>query len=116
MDNRVHKVLLPFVLICILVHFGLTFVFPDYEQHLTHYLLYTLIPFSFYLSRQLQLRYLSYLAIGLFAYTNIFVALPLLPYMQSFNLNIVHLINGTFVLSIIALVSVNRVVVKRLAL
>ena len=73
-----------------------------------------------YLWRDIRLVYVLLawvaLAIGLFAYTNIFVALPLLPYMQSFNLNIVHLINGTFVLSIIALVSINRVVVKRLAL
>ncbi|MCP3925948.1 MAG: hypothetical protein GY714_25565 [Desulfobacterales bacterium] len=88
-----------FILVFLMTHIS-TFIL-DYNLFIPNYLLYLLIPWFIFLKVKLKYEYLAYAGIGLFAYANIFSALYFKNRFLAIDLNTIHLLSTTLVLSIL---------------
>jgi hypothetical protein len=95
---NIARLLNVFVIIFLVTHVVL--FFSDLEFESPFYLLYGLIPFSYFLYKKLKHPYLGYLSVGLFAYANSFGALLLIPFGKPYGLNLIHTLSVAAVLSI----------------
>ncbi len=88
-----------FTIIFLLVHMALFVLAP---ADVPHYLMYALIPFGVFVFRNLGYRYTGYMAVGIFAYTNGFVALQLFSsFFHIHGLNTLHLLSIAMTLSLL---------------
>ncbi len=66
-----------------------------------NYLMYAIIPFVVFVFRILGYRYTGYMAVGLFAYANCFIALRFRTFFENDELNNLHFISIAMILSIL---------------